>query len=372
MERRDRMQWTFARSSLAFLTLILSMVPSATLAVQNKSAADWLFEAKSIMENKGEENALPALGRACDMALGEACYLQGRIKFGGAGGIYAHRLIIEYRRACVLGWAMACGQAGELMVKASGVDHNPVEVRNLFEKGCEGADAIACRGLAQALLAGFGGASDPERARKAAKRGCTDDARIGDSCGLLGDILYSGRGGPVDMSGAREAFLIACRNWSEVVYCVRSADMLANGQGGAVDLSMARQNFGFACSRKYAPGCEKFGSFIMGKLDKPSNEDKQMAREALAFACQNAELFGCVGAAVMMYTGDGGPVDKDMARRVLALACNGGNVSGCYRLGIMQAQGEGGPSDHGNARVNLTKACEAKLSGACEQLASLH
>jgi TPR repeat protein len=170
---------------------------------------------------------------------------------------------------------------------------NP-QVRELYDKSCQGGYLNGCASFGSALVAGIGGPPDIKRGIAVLEHNCKENP-VG--CRELG-IVYD------------------------------------DPDFGATNKVRARQLFARACEGNDGWGCEYYGQYLGKGIGGPKDQPK--ARTLHEKACDLDIYFACVSLGEMLANGWGGEADYAKAQEVLDRACKGGDERGCKGLAILR------------------------------------
>jgi TPR repeat protein len=204
----------------------------------------WVVDLRDGSDNRSKARLW--FQRACQLGDAGSCVEAGRLwnvkRSKDRDRVQAREY---YERACNGGSATGCIEAADLCLRAD------VRTARLFlERACELGSATGCRRLADMLVQGYGGAADPARASELITRvrelwspSCEFGTGLpaAEDCNRLGDLLSEAAGNLAEPTEADTAYAKArtiyageCRagdGWS----CLMAADLAQRGLGGAPD-----------------------------------------------------------------------------------------------------------------------------------------
>ncbi|MFO0594340.1 MAG: tetratricopeptide repeat protein [Myxococcaceae bacterium] len=230
---------------------------------------------------------------------------------------------------CQKGVAAACTNLGLKYATGNGVARDLVKAKALYEKACDGHDAVGCNNLSN-LLAG-----DPTtlpRALELLASACSLGAGV--ACGNLGGRALLGLGVPQNLARAKELLERGC----------------------ALDAADACHNLGVAHEQAL------FG----GKVDF------RTARELYAKGCELGGVKACVNLGMIYEHARGVPRDLKKAAGLYELGCTravgGDDLMACNDFANMLRTGRGVKKDEPRGRAMLESTCKAGLQQACVNL----
>ncbi|MEZ4367339.1 MAG: hypothetical protein R2939_13795 [Kofleriaceae bacterium] len=347
--------------------------------------------------------AMPIWRTACDGGSGRACYYAAeRLVDGTLGAPAPDAAAPLFARALALltpdcpRSSRSCFVLGLQHARGQGTPQDFAAAFRAFDQGCDGGSGDACLRVAIAHDYGqgtrqdkaraiaaydrtcreFDNASachdlaltiletpDPDHARvaAAARRGCDLDAQL---CGLVGQFLATGVGGPVDQVGATTQWSRACEA-GRAKACLELGDRLRDGVGATTDLGAAAVAYERACRGTEAAGCGRAAQAL---------GDGARAFTLASRGCERDDPASCHTAAGLLYEGKDGGVRPDR-RRALAYfdaGCAVGWPVSCDMAGDMRRDGTGVAVDKPGAVAKYLAGCEGTgdlLSAtACESL----
>ena len=349
--RTSAIAGTLARMTYRYATGLLASVVLVALA----GCADMFAQSHEEPYDPGKylrPGCAQGDARAC-LALGEATSFDvphGEVNHFAAGGLAA------YERACDLGVARACAQAG--FAHAFGVRGAPAidiaRADHAFWRGCQLGDVFRCNELAL-------------------------DYRLGRHDRTR------------DLARAIDALEKACEFGDEQA-CPTAAVELTRGDGITPDRERAERLLRRdACRTLPAVACRGALASRYLTLVAHGGEYHVRARALLEEACQAREPRGCLSLASLLTDGVGGPRDVPRALELLDAACEDGDPQACLASGWTRlrrereareratreldapARSESVKGDTERAARSLQRGCELGPSadlGACERRAA--
>lgn len=214
--------------------------------------------------------ALAAFSRACDLSLGEACFVAGwrKDKAGDAAGALA-----LFRKGCESGLGEACLGVAVRLEKGQGVAADIALASMYYERACTLRHAKSCHYLSQSWASGEALASRPD-ARKAfgfAVNGCT--AGGADSCVLAGWIADGNLGYPRDAAAGERYAQLGC-NFNHYGGCMNLGYQASQRD----DWTTARHWYDKACSIQRDPAACKAVGDIDNYLSDKARHDAEWDR----------------------------------------------------------------------------------------------
>lgn len=166
---------------------------------------DALMQGRGVAKDPAKAEV--ALGKACDLMIGEACFIVAwrRASAGDAPGANA-----LFKKGCESGLGDACQSAAIRADKGQGGAADKVLANLYYERACALRMAKSCHYLSQSWASGEAMASrvDARRSYQFAVAGCT--AGGADSCVLAGWIADGNLGYPKDAAAAERYAQIGC------------------------------------------------------------------------------------------------------------------------------------------------------------------
>lgn len=147
--------------------------------------------------------------KGCDAGHGRSCLFLARAHEFAWGLKASHAKWSEYaEKACALNELEACSDIAWTLVDQKKPDDT--RAAELWKKGCDAGNQVACRGLGWAHETGRGVVKDEAKARALMQKSC--DSGVVWACGNLGWYLQEGMGGPQDKAGAKPLLDKACKD----------------------------------------------------------------------------------------------------------------------------------------------------------------
>ncbi len=289
------------------------------------------------------KDAVAVLRRACDLESGAGCTHLAFLYATGSGKLVARddrRAAPLYARACDLGDAPGCYNAGLMAEEGRGVARDISRAAARYEEACGMGSSTACTNLGFLAEHGRGVRKDPARAAALYKRGCD-----GTSC-----------------------------QRSNLNGCVNLGRAYRDGIGVEKDAARAAPIFQDACHRKPDPedvnpgenssrACSLLGALYLAGDGFAADLEK--GRELSELGCERGDSFGCFNAAAVFTSGTGVQADAAKAATFLDRACRAGDAEGCYDLGVAYQKGTGVKADRRRAADLIRKACQLGFERAC-------
>ncbi len=239
----------------------------AALAPAPEDAARWLdlgcdrtdaesCTARAELALRHPDLALPEdalhqlLEQSCKQGHARACHHWGTAHLGWGLGLDRSTItgVDPLVRACDLGLARACGEAGGELVRGRAGGHRVDQGRRVLAQGCEAGDGPACFTLASTVLAlqAHGETADPAPlARQACALGAPG------ACGWLGLAQATGLLGGAPDPAAASATLTAACDAQDADACA----ILATVRATADDAEGARRARQQACAAGHHGAC---------------------------------------------------------------------------------------------------------------------
>jgi TPR repeat protein len=210
--------------------------------------------------------------------------------------------------------AASAGACAELANVYAGQYGGPVDTARavtLYERACQGGDAIACYFGGQLYESGVGIPADASKAAALYLRGCGDEP-LAYPCIALAPMLLDGRGVPADPARAVKILEPLCAT-PNADACERLAEAHRDGRGAPADAAAARTLFAKACGHGSAAGCRS--------------------------ACDAGDAASCRYGARLFDTADGVALDNTAANAMYERAirlddasCSAGHAERCEAL----------------------------------------
>jgi uncharacterized protein len=288
------------------------------------------------------------LAKACvvnmswsELSEAEACLMLGDMYAEGEGGpAQPARAAYLYSRACDIGDGEACEALGDMMLAEDLLPLNADPMLlTIAGRACFTEDRDYCMALYLSggvdfeLAQGYGYA--PQRFREAhrlpagappsRKKDLLTEACEGGMARACARAAWEWKHGfrnmPVDPRQALQLYTQACL-LGDGAGCDELGDALRTGSAIPKDLTGAAEAYGLACMVAYPPGCRSLaGMHRRGEV----TADLPRARALERFVCDAG--WGCVTYADMLLKGVGGPADPARARQVLRAECDDENFS---------------------------------------------
>lgn len=161
--------------------------------------------------------AVGFFGRACELGHASGCAQAGAAyRFGSGVPADNARGLELYRRACTLGSVTACTDLGMLYTDGEVVPKDAAQAANWYRLAarwrrvaCASGSAPDCAQLAEMLLNGEGAARDPQQAAVLFQKAC--DGNYPHACYGLAELYEAGQGVPRSVWNARWLRQQACR-----------------------------------------------------------------------------------------------------------------------------------------------------------------
>jgi TPR repeat protein len=222
------------------------------------SARGCAYAAAVLTREKDYKSAHAAAQKGCKAGLPVACHNLAYLLQHGLGAPEDDTLALElYEGACARDVVESCTNAGELVLHPSfgkaPQREREAKVHPLFERACEGGDALGCEHLARLVSVGKATKRDPARARTLYAGAC--ERGLLTSCRELGRLAYSGEGATRDWGSALLIWDKACRD-GEAKSCEHAGTLVQRGGNGVKrDIPRARELFERACKAGQASAC---------------------------------------------------------------------------------------------------------------------
>ena len=192
--------------------------------------------------------------RACDLGGADGCSEAGlrviEAAQGQAGPLASGVALL--RRACDGGSGLGCHNLAVLHLEGTGVPADPARAAALFERGCARGHASACLELGRRKLLADGLPEDRPGAVAALHTACTLAAR---TCDGLATAYEYGLGVTEDAARARRLYDRACGTGRPEA-CLALGDMLGEGRGGPADAVRAKALYEGACAAGVDEACD--------------------------------------------------------------------------------------------------------------------
>lgn len=194
--------------------------PAATR--RRNCAAASLMQWRGLGGPKDSARSFEMLEQACALGDVGSCMLGGTLYAEGPGVREATADLAkappQLKKACELGDARGCHALAKILRPNAGP--SVAEIVALETKACDAGVAAGCQEVGQMTFSGEGGPSDPKKAkewflREATLRQKACDAGVGDECvELAANYRSRGQGVPIDPSKAKELEDKAMAAWT--------------------------------------------------------------------------------------------------------------------------------------------------------------
>lgn len=191
-----------------------------------------------------------------DQPAGVVCTAKDCVELGDKA-VDANQLrkaVDYYQKGCDLAVAIACGNAGMVILGAR-VGGDTPQGYALLVKGCELGDSRACNNAGAGWSEGDNGATavDHIKARAFYEKACSLKNGLG--CFNLGNVFRVGEGVPPNPKTAFGHFKTSC-DLGEPKGCTELAVMYYEGTVVPQDIALAKQLFERSCKLGSAPACQ--------------------------------------------------------------------------------------------------------------------
>lgn len=241
----------------------------------------------------------------------------------------------SYFKACDLGAADACVDAGAYAAEGRGGPKDGALAVKYSQQACKGGEIKGCANMGVFAREGFGMAADNGVAKSYFSKAC--DGGVAIACSNLGTL------------------------WM---------DEAATAKTKTAAFVLAFIAFEKACKGNDPMGCSNLATaYYKGDgIAKSYPSAMQFAQKA----CELDYANGCYTQAVMYYTGEGVTQDMFKFRIWATRACDKGHAQACTNIGMLYLQGKGGfARDTQKARQLLKQGCDGGYQRACSELADL-
>ncbi|MEH6759104.1 MAG: tetratricopeptide repeat protein [Parasphingorhabdus sp.] len=241
----------------------------------------------------------------------------------------------SYFKACDLGAADACVDAGAYAAEGRGGAKDGALAVKYSQQACEGGEIKGCANMGVFAREGFGMATDNGIAKSYFSKAC--DGGVAIACSNLGTL------------------------WM---------DEAATAKTKTTAFVLAVIAFEKACKGNDPMGCSNLATaYYKGDgIAKSYPSAMQFAQKA----CELDYANGCYTQAVMYYTGEGVTQDIFKFRIWATRACDKGHAQACTNIGMFYLHGKGGfVRDVQKAGQLLKQGCDGGYQRACSELANL-
>jgi TPR repeat protein len=275
--------------------------------------------------------------------------------------VQGERLVLALRagRRCQRGDTAACSTAASIHLSDPHGDRSLAE--QWLATACAKQVASACTTLGRLQRS----SADPAKvvqARAHLRSAC--DAKDGEGCWLLVQMLRAAQGGPADPQQAASLCPEACR-LGVAGACRDEAERALQAQDFQGGFGWLRK----ACEAKDEPSCTRLAALLEGEGGAPV--DLAAATEALVHACHLGHAAACVKAASRQPDGGRSAEAQPLVRQLLEQGCSGGNPLACVRLGALLAAAPPDTADAARAATLLLAACDQGTGEACRHMATV-
>jgi uncharacterized protein len=329
--------------------------------------------------NQGNDRgrALDLYDNSCLAGSAEACAEEG-LRFFKEVPDRAKDAVAVLRRSCDLESGAGCAHLAFLYATGSGklVPRDDRRAAPLYVKACDLGGALGCYNAGLMAEEGRGVARDISRAAARYEEACGMGSST--ACTNVGFLYEHGRGVKKDLSKAVALYKSGCDGTScqrsNLNGCVNLGRAYRDGIGVEKDAARAASIFQDACHRKPDPedvnpgenssrACSLLGALYLAGDGVAADLEK--GRELTELGCDRGDSFGCFNAAAVFTSGTGVKSDAVRAASFLERACGGGDAEGCYDLGVAYEKGTGVKPDRRRAAELFRKACQLGFERAC-------
>ena len=326
--------------------------------------------AKAFADFATAKDAAPACKTECEGGDEGAC--QRWVLSSERASADASTVASAQRGRCDAGKPGGCTLAGSIDERKSDVS-SFVTALSLYEKGCDGGDALGCVYAAAMLLEGRGAARSADKASQHIAKGAPKleaacSKTDGLECVALGWLSEHGHGAKQDLAAAAASYERACKaGFPEG--CSNHAALLFTGRGVAPDRKRAEELADRACNAGLAAGCNNLGVAASGFPATLRSEARAVS--VLKFRCRTPLNVGCAGWGVPLQAGTKEDRSGPTAVSRLRSACDLGSQNACVNLGGLLRIGADGAIDPVAAATLFSQACERGNGAACGEQGSL-
>ncbi len=330
-------------------------------------------ELASSEDKEAYEIGMQILQKACDMNLGQGCYVLGMFSMADFNGsIQRQNLGVSLKylnKACTLDISEACQNMGHAYRQGEGVKKDYQKAMEYYKKDCD----IALFKLKENKQ------KTMEEYSSWTKMPCMNAAKI----------HYRGEGVPKNHIKALEYFTKGCE--ISAFSCSVMAGQFYRGNIITQDYVMAFKLAKLGCEGNNAEGCNYLG--IMYANGEGIKQDYQKAYKLFYNVCRNGGLDGtlygratekelaCYNLGLMYVNGNGVKQSYAQALSYFQQACNddfsqeqlrfnkmfGGDVApACHNIGLAYANGQGVRQSYKNALPYFAKGCDLGEQRACD------
>ncbi|MEM9875435.1 MAG: tetratricopeptide repeat protein [Myxococcota bacterium] len=271
------------------------------------------------------DKAVAAFEQGCRAADAACCFALARLLAEGRGtGRDTPRAATLMSQSCNADLAAACVGLAGLERKVETPDEP--EVQRLFERACTLGDATGCLEAGTRWAAGTGVAeASKTEALKRWEKACAGGSTRG--CAALGLNLVLGLDTEKDPTRGAMLLLRAC-NASDALAC---KDLGGLHLAGLLPDSRPAQGVVLlenACNLGYGEGCNELAVAHAQQLGGLTRDPATSAR-LFSKACRRESPAGCGNFALALFAGDGVAADPARGRTLLARACGQGHSESC-------------------------------------------
>ncbi|HEY0883560.1 MAG TPA: tetratricopeptide repeat protein, partial [Archangium sp.] len=216
----------------------------------------------------------------------------------------------KLQRACDAGFADACAEVADHLIKGVGVKAEPVQGLRIAEAACEAGSARGCHIAGVAYFRAQGTTKDLAKSTAFYERACAGKNLEG--CRDLGNAVSEGRGVPVDLARARTLWRSACPTIGSA--CERLSKSLAKDDP-AQALAVVQEG----CAKGHEPSCR-----VAGEQLKQSGRREEALRY-FRTACEWGSEWSCERLGLNLFR-----TSPEEALLIWKKSCERNEKSGCH------------------------------------------
>lgn len=302
-------------------------------------------------------SSLRNLDRGCAQGSSASCVSLGTALYEGKDPIGGH-VDLDYKQArrafdagCKKDSASGCYQLGLMVAQGEGGEPDKRRGVELWRRGCELGDGVACRKTAESYVEGTVGIKNGDLAYAYAKQGC--EQRDESSC-----AMWKRLGGKPRVltapAGSEIAVLIqACEQQNDARACFAVGERFDKGDGTDVNKEKAAASYRFACQKGDMRGCHNLGVMLINAEGIPA--DRPNGLILLNKSCEAGQRASC-----------------DQMVKLLTVLCSRNDGDACTILGRLYIKGEKGLETSVTKGVEyLRRGCSAGDKDGCDDIRRL-
>ncbi len=256
-------------------------------ACDEDAREECLKKAAAELEAGDRDAAGASFGQACEYGVVEGCRRGAVLAVEGEPDFPRAEYLL--RTGCTADDAESCGRLARLFAQPI-PDREPdlAQALQFFARACKLGRASACTDAGLAFERGLGTPQDLTRAVVLLKQSCEGD--FGPGCYHYGAFLRRHPDLPHAAAESANAFERGC-TLESLDACASFGIALSQGAGVEVDEARARDLFAQGCEGNHIPSCTLYGL----ALERQEEPDHDAAKAAYRKACDAGDLPACKG-----------------------------------------------------------------------------